>query len=1147
MAWDDTGRLVSHGSYTDDRGVHHEIDVDERGQVIRDQFTADGTAYDRRAVYENKLVDRSSGYFSRANDLYRIAYTTVNGVQLGSTIGWDPLGRLLDEHTAAGAPHSNSAILDTSYDANGYLRLLGDTSFTYSNVDAYRFQRDANHRLASLDYIFPYDGSIVGPSFGFTWQNNGLLATLTTHGVTTTYGYDSAGNVISTSDSIGRVESIGRNAAGDITSYNDGTAAVAYGYDAADRLTSIQDGAGNVTTLTYQQPGCGCSQDNLVSTIHTPDLPSGSAWQFDYDADSNLSQVTDPTGNAEQYTYTQSFDLSTVTDRNQHTTSFTYDQLGRPVSVVDPHGRVGTYSYPVPSSGQWVGPAVYAGSPDGTLPPTALGAALRDGEYQVGANGYTPGGFPAQIQLYRDATFELSFGFYFDSYQRTVYRRDRTGLAIDSTQPYGSGPFRLSSTTSYGLHTAAPVVSLISSSPYQTNYSEESQLGRNTNFDLVSALGWEQKHPYQNQTYNRDVAGRILSIDTSFSAPSLPSPYPSFHESVTWDASNQRRITQLVGGAGTQDITYNARGDVASVQLSFDYIDPVTFGVDTTTEGTFSYDGYDAMGRNTHLVYPDGHIRRQTWDELGRLTSRCYDYAAGTRCYTAQYDPAGNPIVLTDPERSCNIAYDDLDRITDVSCDDGSDGGYTYNALGALSEDAGETLEATRPRLDGSGTASSGVPATYGGQPVTLDPVGQVTSLQGTTLGWNGRGILVTATDGTTSDEYGYDAFLRRIARVRTTGTTTAREYYIYDVPPTDGYLSASNTLPTANNITAVLDAPGVAGIQRRYLYDGVDQPLWMYDAALEATLYFELDTLGNVRRLRGGRRLDPSKSALPSDLGGYTYTAFGRLLPADSGTPAPAIDGQPFDQPLRWQGRWYTSLAGGLYDFRARQWSPALGTFLTADRFGFLTRTGTLWSWPGESPTGLADPTGRTNARIDELFNWATSGNFGGGIAAFARGVEQRRQGINELADPATTGQGLRDVECGSASIAGSAGQIFANGNTVLGAVGVVQGVAELTTRVHLNSNASPALNHVYRIYQKSSGETYKYGISGVPLVGSKSLRAALQTRWLGSDYSYEIVAMAQGRANAAWAERWLVTAGRLNGEALPGNIRPTPWPFLP
>jgi RHS repeat-associated protein len=136
-----------------------------------------------------------------------------------------------------------------------------------------------------------------------------------------------------------------------------------------------------------------------------------------------------------------------------------------------------------------------------------------------------------------------------------------------------------------------------------------------------------------------------------------------------------------------------------------------------------------------------------------------------------------------------------------------------------------------------------------------------------------------------------------------------------------------------------------------------------MFDAERDVTVYFELDAIGNVRRLRAGHRTDPSNTdPLPSDLGGYRYSAFGKLKAPDAATPAPALDGDPYQQPFRWQGRPYLDIAGGLYDFRARTWSPELGAFLQADKFEFLGPSTTLWSWPGQNPIRNRDTTGRIN-----------------------------------------------------------------------------------------------------------------------------------------------------------------------------------------
>ena len=105
--------------------------------------------------------------------------------------------------------------------------------------------------------------------------------------------------------------------------------------------------------------------------------------------------------------------------------------------------------------------------------------------------------------------------------------------------------------------------------------------------------------------------------------------------------------------------------------------------------------------------------------------------------------------------------------------------------------------------------------------------------------------------------------------------------------------------------------------------------------------VYYELDLAGNVRRLRGPNG---------SDIGGYRYTAFGETL------DSPAA----FDQPLRWKGRWYQNIGGTeIYDVRARQWAPALGTFLSIDEYAYHDANSTLWGWPGQNPVKFRDPDG--------------------------------------------------------------------------------------------------------------------------------------------------------------------------------------------
>ncbi len=70
--------------------------------------------------------------------------------------------------------------------------------------------------------------------------------------------------------------------------------------------------------------------------------------------------------------------------------------------------------------------------------------------------------------------------------------------------------------------------------------------------------------------------------------------------------------------------------------------------------------------------------------------------------------------------------------------------------------------------------------------------------------------------------------------------------------------------------------------------------------------------------RLASGRSLLGYE--LASEHGLYRYAAFGKTV----------LDTTTITQPLRWKGRWFSPVAGGIYDVRARQWAPEMAVFLS-------------------------------------------------------------------------------------------------------------------------------------------------------------------------------------------------------------------------
>lgn len=241
-------------------------------------------------------------------------------------------------------------------------------------------------------------------------------------------------------------------------------------------------------------------------------------------------------------------------------------------------------------------------------------------------------------------------------------------------------------------------------------------------------------------------------------------------------------------------------------------------------------------------------------------------------------------------------AHRALDRVTKVTREVSGASvaveDYAYNALGALSVHAGAAVDHQRPRLDGAGNADAAVPATFQGQAVGLDRGGRVTSLKANTFGWSTSGQLRSAS----GVRFGNDFFGRRVF--------AGSQFFLFDSSDRIAYLEhAQEVVP-----------PG--RVRASFVYDGIDHPLriatsslvnvavgtpppppiWQQAPVLLA--YYELDLVGNVRRLR---------AAGGQDLGGYRYSAFGRTL-ENTVLNEDATKQGYFDlttQPLRWKGMW--------------------------------------------------------------------------------------------------------------------------------------------------------------------------------------------------------------------------------------------------
>lgn len=916
---DANGDSQREGTYTDAHGVQHVFLLNKLGEIVQDRYVADGVPYVRGVVFDDIMEERRPSLFggsipqdgiARRNTGGRVRYQTVNGLAVGGVTEWDPLGRVSELY--AGLSVGFASPLDVRY----LYRDDGRVEEAYfGGNNAFRYVYDADGRLTQVNR------ASGGVESKLSYRADGQVATATNRGLGVQYDYDAFGLPNKVTDSLGRAATMTHDAAGNVTAWSDGQASGALAYDSRGRPVERSDAAGNRTTFGYAKG------EDFVTTIHTPDLPAGKDWAFQYGPEGRLVRATDPDGRAHLVSYAPTGEVISTTDPNGRIASASHDQLGRVVSTVDALNRAHAQSYPVPQSAGWQGSQVHAGASSATRSSLDPVGSLGTGDYQIGTGAFSnremvSRGLP-RTTFYRDATFELVYAHDYLNPHGQLYRRGD----LQGASPVANGGFvDLPGTKSGYSHYAQGFD--IDFGTYLTGFETDRPGGFSSTsvaYDADRFVRETTGHTASvTDTVVREPGGRVTGVSRLALAPFTRFADAAADSAYGYQANGY--LSSVTNGDGTHTISYDARGLPETMVVS--------------SEGTYRY-VHDALGRNTRLTYPDLHTREQVYDAQGRIRSRCYKYpgaAAPDRCYTATYDGAGNPVTMVDPEGTDAFEVDNLDRLTKVTRKVTGEADVVetlgYNALGALRTHAGGTLDDQRPRRTGGGKTDAAVPASVGARAIAIDPVGQVTQIGDETLSWNRLGLLERirrpAGAGTEDETYAYDAQLRRVRVARgPTGGAETVTYYAYE----------------GDHVAAELGV-SPSRVLRSWLYDGVDHPLRLKTAGA-VTAYYELDLAGNVRRLRapGG-----------ADLGGYRYAAFGKQLAADAKTPAPTVE-----QPLRWKGRWWSDFGGaaGTYDMRARIWAPELGVFLSIDEFPYHDARGTLWSWPNENPVSYSDPTG--------------------------------------------------------------------------------------------------------------------------------------------------------------------------------------------
>ncbi len=724
-------------------------------------------------------------------------------------------------------------------------------------VSTFRYD-DRGNLLASTDAL--------GRATSATWNELDQPLTLTdASGVTTTFTYDPAGNVLSQSTPV-----IGTSKAqvttwaygdqdqpGDVTEVVDPRGETwSYEYDADGNLVASSDPLGNTTTSSYDEVGWLTAQVAPAGNEPGADPAEHTTTWADHTAFGAWRTMSDPLGEQTRRSFDRNWNLATTTDPNGDVTEYDYDAADQ-LTGIDRPGTTAdvarTYTL------------------DGAL------ASSFDGAGAETQHGYDALGRMTSVTDPLGRTTRLD--------------HDAVGNVTSEEQPGGDCGAGVGCTT-YTYDAADQLVGV--------DYSDA------------------------------DTADVVIGYDANGRRTSMATP----HSTRTWAWDSLGRLTTSVDPTGSVSYGYDLAGNVTTVSYPGDRVLNRSFGAAgrmtsvTDWSDRMTTFAHDANANLISTELPNGVDTAYEVDPLGRIGLIEWSTPGGPS-ETLEYerDPEGMVLSEDGPGASPAVermfGYDPLGQLTDVN-----DSAYAYDDADNLVA----MLDGSRQIFDAANelcAASAAPPATCG-QPGT----------SATTFDYDTRGNRTTTTTaGGSAASYAYDQADRLTDVIVDGGAPTGT----YEYAP-DGLRLAKTTSDGATEfvwdrsgaVVPMLLTKTTAGATTSYVYGPRGSVLYEVDPNGSA-LYHHHDQLGSTRRLT-----DQSATTVAT----FTYDPYGNVE-AQTGTATSHFG---------FAGE-YTDTETGLTYLRARYYDPSTGQFLTRDPLEAMT--GQPYAYAGNNPTNYTDPLG--------------------------------------------------------------------------------------------------------------------------------------------------------------------------------------------
>ena len=696
-----------------------------------------------------------------------------------------------------------------------------------------------------------------------------------------------------------------------------------YEYDPDGYLESVSGPeAGATTRYTYEDFG-------RVETVIDSDAFTLS---YDYDAFNRVTTITYPDGTFEETVYDK-LDATRTRDRAGRWTQLFYDPLRRMTSTRDALGRY--------MSQDWC----RCGSLDALIDSSGnttrwerdiQGRFTKETRADDSEWVYVYQSKSSRLETVTDPKGQLKMYDYFldDNLEGVSYTNEEHETP-DVSFTYDSAYNRVDTmvdgtgTTSYAYHP-------ITTSPPLGAGKLENVDGPLAN-DVISytydELGRTESRSIDGAglNYEYDTLGRVTKETNALGV-------------FIYDYENVTNRLSLVTYPNGQTTSYSYYGNTEDRRLL--EIHHRTPGAVTLSK--FGY-AYDPLGniltwtQQTGLEPPKAYDFE--YDDVDQLRAAIWRSTEPTptilKRYRYAYDRAGNRTVEQIDETPVLSTYDEMNRLQQQIP------GGELRFAGALSEQAAVTIDSAPATVTSNNHFERGVQVTSGTVQVQVLATDVAGNTQTNTYEVNVSGSTKSFTfdlngnmtgDGTRTFEWDAEDRLRRVL---VAGSAVA----IYEY---DGFSRRQRKTVGGVTTTYVYEAGRVAQERkssgetlRYYEGPGIDQHLAV-DGLPGSVNYYVPDHLGSIVQVT-----DASGDVVFS----REYDPFGRLT-VGTNQAGYGFSGRDWD------------VDAGLYYYRARNYDPGLGKFISEDPIGFESGETNHYSYVSNNPTNFTDPAGTVGSR---------------------------------------------------------------------------------------------------------------------------------------------------------------------------------------